>query len=80
MITKAHQDKVNGYITGAETDGATIVVDGRNPQVAGYDNGYFVGGTLIDNVTPDMVSYKEEFRSCISSCTCEYDARSNGAN
>jgi malonate-semialdehyde dehydrogenase (acetylating)/methylmalonate-semialdehyde dehydrogenase len=60
VITKAHQDKVNGYITGAETDGATIVVDGRNPQVAGYDNGYFVGGTLIDNVTPDMVSYKEE--------------------
>ncbi len=60
VITKAHQDKVNGYITGAENDGAKIVVDGRNPEVAGFANGYFVGGTLIDNVTPDMVSYKEE--------------------
>ncbi len=60
VITQAHKDKVNGYITGAENDGAKIVVDGRNPEVAGFANGYFVGGTLIDNVTPDMVSYKEE--------------------
>ncbi len=60
VITKAHKDKVNGYITGAENDGATIVVDGRNPKVEGFENGYFVGGTLIDNVTTDMVSYKEE--------------------
>ncbi|NQZ31458.1 MAG: CoA-acylating methylmalonate-semialdehyde dehydrogenase [Oceanospirillaceae bacterium] len=60
VITKAHQDKVNGYITSAENDGATIVVDGRNPEVAGYANGYYVGGTLIDNVTADMSSYKEE--------------------
>jgi malonate-semialdehyde dehydrogenase (acetylating)/methylmalonate-semialdehyde dehydrogenase len=36
------------------------VVDGRNPQVAGYENGFFVGGTLIDNVSPEMLSYKEE--------------------
>ena len=60
VITKAHQDKVNGYITSAENDGATIVVDGRNPEVTGYENGYYVGGTLIDNVKPEMVSYKEE--------------------
>ncbi|MEH6442910.1 MAG: CoA-acylating methylmalonate-semialdehyde dehydrogenase [Oceanospirillaceae bacterium] len=60
VITKAHKEKVNGYITGAENDGAKIVVDGRNPVVEGYANGYFVGGTLIDNVTPEMVSYKEE--------------------
>jgi malonate-semialdehyde dehydrogenase (acetylating)/methylmalonate-semialdehyde dehydrogenase len=60
VITKAHQDKVNGYITGAENDGATLVVDGRNPHVEGYSKGYFVGGTLIDNVTAEMVSYKEE--------------------
>lgn len=60
VITKVHQDKVNGYITSAENDGATIVVDGRNPQVAGYENGYFVGGTLIDNVKPGMASYEEE--------------------
>jgi malonate-semialdehyde dehydrogenase (acetylating)/methylmalonate-semialdehyde dehydrogenase len=60
VITKAHQDKVNGYITSAESDGARIVVDGRNPQIEGYANGYFVGGTLIDNVTSDMESYRDE--------------------
>jgi malonate-semialdehyde dehydrogenase (acetylating)/methylmalonate-semialdehyde dehydrogenase len=60
VITKAHQQKVVGYINSAEEQGATIVVDGRNPQVAGYENGFFVGGTLIDNVGPEMLSYKEE--------------------
>ncbi|SFM34059.1 CoA-acylating methylmalonate-semialdehyde dehydrogenase [Marinobacter zhejiangensis] len=60
VITRQHQEKVVGYINSAEEQGATIVVDGRDPQVAGYENGFFVGGTLIDNVTPDMVSYREE--------------------
>ncbi|RMH86727.1 CoA-acylating methylmalonate-semialdehyde dehydrogenase [Pseudomonas sp. AOB-7] len=60
VITKAHQQKVVGYIDSAEAQGATIVVDGRNPQVAGHENGFFVGGTLIDRVSPDMLSYKEE--------------------
>ncbi|MEH6473605.1 MAG: CoA-acylating methylmalonate-semialdehyde dehydrogenase [Halopseudomonas sp.] len=60
VITRQHQQKVLGYINSAEEQGATVVVDGRNPQVEGFDNGFFVGGTLIDNVTPDMVSYQEE--------------------
>jgi len=60
VITCAHKDKVVGYIDSAEENGAEVVVDGRNPQVAGYENGFFVGGTLIDRVTPDMLSYKEE--------------------
>ncbi|MBQ0746549.1 MAG: CoA-acylating methylmalonate-semialdehyde dehydrogenase [Marinobacter sp.] len=60
VITKQHQNKVVGYINSAQEQGAKIVVDGRNPQVEGYENGYFVGGTLIDNVTPEMISYKEE--------------------
>jgi malonate-semialdehyde dehydrogenase (acetylating)/methylmalonate-semialdehyde dehydrogenase len=60
VITKAHQQKVVGYINSAEEQGAKIVVDGRNPQVVGYENGFFVGGTLIDNVQPEMLSYKEE--------------------
>ncbi|WP_375177755.1 CoA-acylating methylmalonate-semialdehyde dehydrogenase [Marinobacter mobilis] len=60
VITRQHQEKVVGYINSAEEQGATIVVDGRNPQVAGYEDGFFVGGTLIDNVTPDMISYREE--------------------
>jgi malonate-semialdehyde dehydrogenase (acetylating)/methylmalonate-semialdehyde dehydrogenase len=60
VITAQHRDKVVGYINHAQEQGATIVVDGRNPQVEGYSDGFFVGGTLIDNVTADMVSYKEE--------------------
>ncbi len=60
VITAQHRDKVVGYINHAESQGASIIVDGRHPHVEGYDNGFFVGGTLIDNVTPDMVSYKEE--------------------
>lgn len=60
VITQAHKDKVNGYIASAQQQGATLVVDGRNPAVEGFENGYFVGATLIDNVTPDMESYQAE--------------------
>ncbi len=60
VITRAHQQKVNGYIDSAEADGCKIVVDGRNPQVEGYEEGFFVGATLIDNVTTQMKSYQEE--------------------
>lgn len=60
VITREHQQKVIGYIDSAEQDGAKVVVDGRFPQVEGYEEGFFVGATLIDNVTPGMKSYQEE--------------------
>ncbi|WNC72008.1 CoA-acylating methylmalonate-semialdehyde dehydrogenase [Thalassotalea psychrophila] len=60
VITCQHKDKVVGYINSAEQQGANIVVDGREPNVEGYDNGFFVGATLIDSVTPEMESYKAE--------------------
>ncbi|WP_148863872.1 CoA-acylating methylmalonate-semialdehyde dehydrogenase [Marinobacter fonticola] len=60
VITREHREKIVGYINSAEEDGATVVVDGRNPQLAGYENGFFVGGTLIDHVSPEMASYQEE--------------------
>ncbi|MEJ2633585.1 MAG: CoA-acylating methylmalonate-semialdehyde dehydrogenase [Acidihalobacter sp.] len=60
VITRQHQEKVVGYINSAEEQGATVVVDGREPRIPGYEKGFFVGGTLIDHVTPEMVSYKEE--------------------
>lgn len=60
VITKQHQEKVNGYIDSAEEQGAVIVVDGRNPIVEGYENGFFVGGTLIDQVKTNMTCYIEE--------------------
>lgn len=60
VITRAHQQKVIGYIDSAEQDGANIVVDGRHPEVTGYEDGFFVGATLIDRVTTEMTSYREE--------------------
>ena len=60
VITQVHKDKVNGYIESAEQQGANIVVDGRDPTVEGFADGFFVGATLIDKVTANMDSYKEE--------------------
>jgi malonate-semialdehyde dehydrogenase (acetylating)/methylmalonate-semialdehyde dehydrogenase len=60
LVTKQHQEKVKGYIDAGVAEGAKLVVDGRGIKLQGYENGYFVGGTLFDNVTPDMKIYKEE--------------------
>lgn len=62
LVTSQHLDKVHGYINSGEADGAKIVVDGRNfkQDKQGCENGYFIGGTLIDNVTTDMKIWKEE--------------------
>ena len=62
LVTKQHLAKVRGYIDAGEAEGAKIVVDGRTfkQERQGYENGYFIGGTLIDNVTPDMKIWKEE--------------------
>ena len=51
VISAAHKAKVQGYITSAEKEGAKIVVDGRDIVVEGHEQGFFVGATLIDNVT-----------------------------
>lgn len=60
VITRQHQEKVVGFIDSAEQDGAKIVVDGRNPKIEGFEDGFFVGATLIDGVTTNMESYKQE--------------------
>ncbi len=61
LVTAQHLAKVKGYVDAGEKEGAKVVVDGRSfkaPQ--GYENGYFIGGTLLDDVTPDMTVWKEE--------------------
>ena len=60
VISKESQEKIERYITEAENDGAKILVDGRNTKVAGKENGYYVGPTVIDFVTPEMSVAKEE--------------------
>ncbi|MGN8250549.1 CoA-acylating methylmalonate-semialdehyde dehydrogenase [Pseudomonas sp. SMV7] len=60
LVTAAARDKVVGYIDEGVAAGAKLVVDGRGYRVAGNEDGYFVGGTLFDKVTPEMRIYKEE--------------------
>jgi malonate-semialdehyde dehydrogenase (acetylating) / methylmalonate-semialdehyde dehydrogenase len=60
LNTKMHYDKVKGYIDAGVAEGAELVVDGRGFKMQGYENGYFMGGTIFDHVTADMKIYKEE--------------------
>ncbi|MBA5778819.1 CoA-acylating methylmalonate-semialdehyde dehydrogenase [Stappia sp. F7233] len=60
LITRAHQQKVLGYIDQGVKEGADLVVDGRGFSLQGYEDGYFVGGTLFDRVKKDMTIYREE--------------------
>ncbi|MPZ39393.1 MAG: CoA-acylating methylmalonate-semialdehyde dehydrogenase [Rhizobiales bacterium] len=60
MVTRAHLDKVKNYVDLGIKEGAMLRVDGRNFRLQGYENGFFMGGCLFDDVTPDMRIYKEE--------------------
>ena len=60
LVTKAHFEKVKGYVAQGIQEGATLVVDGRNVQVPGHEAGYFLGPCLFDHVKPGMTIYKEE--------------------
>jgi len=60
LVTGAHRDKVAAYIDQGVAEGAELVVDGRGLRLQGYENGFFLGGSLFDQVTPDMRIYKEE--------------------
>jgi malonate-semialdehyde dehydrogenase (acetylating) / methylmalonate-semialdehyde dehydrogenase len=60
LVTKAHRDKVASYVDAGEQAGAKIVVDGRGVQPDGGPDGFWLGPTLIDNVTPDMSVYQDE--------------------
>lgn len=60
IISKEAKERIEGYITEAETQGAKILVDGRGVVVEDKENGYYVGPTIIDYVTPDMRIAREE--------------------
>lgn len=68
VITAAAKQRIEGYIAAGVEQGATLVVDGRNTKVAGHENGFFVGGTLFDHVTPEMTIYKEEIFGPVLVC------------
>lgn len=60
VVTAAHKAKIEDYIAQGVEAGAELLVDGRGLQVAGYEKGFFIGGTLFDHVTTDMTIYREE--------------------
>ncbi|WOB08269.1 CoA-acylating methylmalonate-semialdehyde dehydrogenase [Piscinibacter gummiphilus] len=60
IVTREAQQRIAGYIEHGVTEGATLVVDGRGFTVPGHEQGFWLGGTLFDHVTPEMKIYKEE--------------------
>jgi len=60
VVTKAALEKIKGYVETGIKEGANLVVDGRGFTMQGYENGFYMGGCLFDNVTKDMTIYKEE--------------------
>jgi malonate-semialdehyde dehydrogenase (acetylating)/methylmalonate-semialdehyde dehydrogenase len=60
LVTREHREKVRGYIDIGEQEGAKVVVDGRGHVVPGHEQGFFIGGTLLDHVKPSMRVYREE--------------------
>jgi malonate-semialdehyde dehydrogenase (acetylating)/methylmalonate-semialdehyde dehydrogenase len=72
IVTQLAHDRITGYIAQGVKEGATLLHDGREfngaAAGAGCDKGFWMGGTLFDNVTPDMRIYKEEIFGPVLSC------------
>jgi malonate-semialdehyde dehydrogenase (acetylating)/methylmalonate-semialdehyde dehydrogenase len=61
LVTRAHRDKVASYLDGAVAQGATLAVDGRDPDVlGGAGHGFWLGPAVLDHVTRDMDAYRDE--------------------
>lgn len=60
LISKQHRDKVSAYVDLGVEEGATLLVDGRDLHVSEHPEGFYLGGSLFDHVTPDMRIYQEE--------------------
>jgi malonate-semialdehyde dehydrogenase (acetylating)/methylmalonate-semialdehyde dehydrogenase len=60
LITREHRDKVAGYVDTARTDGADVVVDGREHPIDGADDGFWMGPTLVDKVPVSSAVYRDE--------------------
>ena len=60
LVTRAHWERVKGYVDAGVDEGAELVVDGRGVAVPGHPDGFYLGGCLFDRVTADMRIYREE--------------------
>ncbi|MCV2350624.1 CoA-acylating methylmalonate-semialdehyde dehydrogenase [Paucibacter sp. Y2R2-4] len=68
IVTREARERIEGYIGIGVEEGAQLLVDGRGHKVAGYEDGFFTGGTLFDHVTPSMRIYKEEIFGPVLAC------------
>jgi len=73
LVTRQHRDKVAAYIDKGVEEGAELVVDGRGFKLQGYEEGFYIGGTLFDRVTPEMTIYKEEIFGPVLSVVRAHD-------
>ena len=82
VVTAEAKRRITDLIALGEKEGAELVVDGRGLVLQGYENGYFLGGTLFDCVTPDMTIYKQEIFGPVLSVvrTESYDEAANLVN
>jgi malonate-semialdehyde dehydrogenase (acetylating)/methylmalonate-semialdehyde dehydrogenase len=60
LVTREAMERVRGYIDTGVAEGAKLLVDGRDFRLQGHENGFFMGGSLFDHVTPDMTIWKDE--------------------
>jgi malonate-semialdehyde dehydrogenase (acetylating)/methylmalonate-semialdehyde dehydrogenase len=68
IVTAVARDRIEGYIGIGVEEGAQLVVDGRGFRPAGFEEGFWTGGTLFDHVTPEMRIYKEEIFGPVLAC------------
>lgn len=68
IVSAAAHARITDYIASGVDEGAKLVADGRGLKVEGHENGFFMGGTLFDNVTADMKIYKEEIFGPVLVC------------
>ncbi|MFN3296514.1 CoA-acylating methylmalonate-semialdehyde dehydrogenase [Caldimonas sp.] len=68
IVTKQALERIEGYIAQGVREGAQLVVDGRGYTVSGHENGFWLGGTLFDRVTPQMKIYREEIFGPVLCC------------
>ncbi len=82
VVTAEAKRRITDLIALGEKEGAELVVDGRGLVLQGYENGYVLGGTLFDRVTPDMTIYKQEIFGPVLSVvrTESYDEAANLVN
>ncbi|MDN3919348.1 CoA-acylating methylmalonate-semialdehyde dehydrogenase [Roseateles violae] len=73
IVTREARDRIENYIALGVEEGAKLVVDGRGHRVAGFENGFFTGGTLFDQVKPTMRIYKEEIFGPVLVCVRVHD-------